>query len=522
MIQKLKPFYKKAIRTTLLAQDKLSKEWLHLFSVIELQTEDEYPYNIPNKEWNKNCIRAQQSKLEDYSFYLVIDEVSSVEDAINIFSNPLDCFIIDGHKISFLNSSFIQEPSGDYPLIFASNFYNDKGISSVLPKRLSGLLVWCQIDSERTTEDQFLSSTVSKEMLAMQQLTMDWLGFDLIQKREHIGNIYLSAPNPYFREINVSLSTNPLGIFYKILKRRNAFEPLYFRILDKHGDAIALDKTYEIKNTIGLLELPHEPHLFELRIYNQDNDLIAINEPATFIRNIQFGISVKQADFHVKVEKGKNNKDFVVEKFSKEKYSSIGETKKFNPECYFKNSEKERQYVELEKKREFIFYPGAKNETEKSQLKENAKSVIREILNNAQDTCYICDPYFASMDIIDFAFHIKNSGVQINILNSKEFILKDEAKKIVEVIEGYNSKPFSDIVVRTLRGNSILHDRFIVTDKSVWFVGSSLNEFGNRATCIAKVPESSGTIIIKEVEKWFHSEKYSQDIIEYAKEIDNE
>jgi hypothetical protein len=521
MIQKLKPYYKKAIRTTLLAQDKLTKNWFHLFSVIELQTDDEYPYNIPNNEWKDGCIRAKQSKLEEYSFYLSIDEILSVDEALNTFNKPIESYVIDGNKISFFNSSFFKEPFGDYPLVFSSNFYTDKGIASIIPKRKSGLLVWCQIDSERKTDKQLISSTVSKEMLAIQQLTMEWLGFDIIQKREHIGNIYLSAPNPYFREIEMSLSTNPMGVFYKILTRKKDFEPLKFRVIDTHGDAIAFDKTFEIKDNAGLIQLPHEPHLFELRIYNQDDDLIAIQEPATFVRSIQFGMSIKQADFHVKVETEKGNKEFVVEKFSSEKPSIVGKTKDFNPEYYFKNADKERQHIDLEQRREFIFYQGAKDETEKGQLKEKAKSVIREILNNAKDTCYLCDPYFGSMDIIEFAFHIKNSGVKINILNSKEAISKEEAQKIATTIETYNSKPFSDIEVRTLRGNSILHDRFIVTDKNVWFVGSSFNEFGNRATCIAKVPESSGNIIIKEIEKWYYSDEYSQNIIDYAKETGN-
>ncbi len=521
MIQNLKLYYTKAIRTTLLAQDKLVKKWYHLFSVIELQTDDEYLYNIPNKEWKDGCIRAKQSKLEEYSFYLSIDEISSVDEALSIFNKPIESFVIDGNNISFINTSFVKEPFGDYPLVFASNFYTDKGVASIVPKRKSGLLVWCQIDSERKTDNLFISSTVSKEMLAIQQLTMEWLGFDIIQKREHIGNIYLSAPNPYFREVEMSLSTNPIGVFYKILKRKKDFEPLKFRIIDTHGDAIAFDKTFEIKNQVGLIELPHEPHLFELRIYNQDDDLIAIHEPATFIRSIRFGMSIKQADFQVKVETEKGNKEFVVEKFSSEKPSIVGTTRDFNPEYYFKNADKERQHVELVQRKEFIFYQGAKEEAEKSQLKENAKSAIREIINNAKDTCYLCDPYFSSMDVIEFAFHIKNSGVKINILNSKEAISKEEAKKIATAIEAYNSKPFSDIEVRSLRGNSILHDRFIVTDRSVWFVGSSFNEFGNRATCIAKVPESSGNIIIKEIEKWYYSDEYSENIIDYAKEMEN-
>lgn len=521
MIQKLKLYYKKAIRTTILAQDKLTKNWYHLFSVIELQTEDEYSYNIPNSEWKDGCVRAKQSGLEGYSFYLSIDEISSVDEAINIFNKPIESFVIDGNKISFINTSFVKEPLGDYPLVFASNLYTDKGVASIVPKRKSGLLVWCQIDNERKTDKQFISSTVSKEMLAIQQLTMEWLGFDIIQKREHIGNIYLSAANPYFREVEMSLSTNPTGVFYKILTRKKNFEPLKFRIIDKHGDAIALDKIFEIKDNAGLITLPHEPHLFEVRIYNQDDDLIAVHEPATFIRSIQFDMSMKQADFHVKVDTEKVNKEFIVEKFSKERPSVVGKTRDFNPEYYFKDADKERQHIELAERKEFIFYSGAKEEPEKTKLKENAKSIIREIINNAKDTCYLCDPYFSSMDIVEFAYQIKNSGVKINILNSKEAVSKEEAKKITTVINEYNSKPFGKIDVRILRGNSILHDRFIVTDKNVWFIGSSFNEFGNRATCIAKIPESSGKLIIKEIEKWYSSDVFSQNIMDFANEIEN-
>ena len=521
MIEKLKQKYTKAIRTSLLAQDKLTEKWYHLFSVIELQTDDEYSYSIPNDKWKKGCVRTKQSKLDEYSFYLSIDEIASVGDAIKAFDKPLENFVIDGQEISYINTSFVKEPSGNYPLVFASNLCTDKGVASILPKRKSGLLVWCQIDNERKTDNKFISATVTKEMSAMQELTFEWLGFDIIQKREHVGNIYLSAPNPYFREVETSLSTDPIGVFYKILTRNKNFEPLKFRIIDKHGDAIALDKTFEITKQADLIELPHEPHLFELRIYNQDDDLIAIHEPATFLRSIKFGMSIKQADFHVKVEADNGNKEFVVEKFSKVKPSDVGKTKDFNPEYYFKNADKERQHIELAERKEFIFYSGAKDESEKSKLKDNAKSIIREIINNANDTCYLCDPYFSSIDIVEFAFQIKNSGVKIKILNSKEDISKKEAKKIATTIKEYNSKPFGKIEVRILRGNSILHDRFIVTDKNVWFIGSSFNEFGKRATCIAKVPDSSGKLIIKEIEKWYGSDEFSQNIIDYTKETEN-
>ena len=251
MIQKIKQFYKTAKRTSLLAEDKISKKRYHLFSVIELQVEDEYPYNIPKHNWIENCFRTKQSKLEEYTFYLSIDEISDIDMSINIFNNPIESFEIGEKKISFFNSSFVKEPTGNHPLVLPSNLHKTEGLSSVLPKRQSGTLVWCMIDSERITEKKFITASVSKEMQAIQNLTMEWLGFDIIQKKEHLGNIYFSAPNPYFRDVNISLSTDPIGIFYKIRQRKGISEPLTFRIIDKHGDAIALkilahtQKTYK-------------------------------------------------------------------------------------------------------------------------------------------------------------------------------------------------------------------------------------------------------------------------------------
>ena len=100
MINKLKHKYSKAIRTSLLAQDKLTKKWYHLFSVIELQTDDEYSYSIPNEKWEKDCVRTKQSNLDEYSFYLSIDEIASVEDALKLFDKPFKDFVIDGQEIS--------------------------------------------------------------------------------------------------------------------------------------------------------------------------------------------------------------------------------------------------------------------------------------------------------------------------------------------------------------------------------------------------------------------------------------
>ena len=526
MINDIKKYYSKAKRVALLAQDNITNKWYHIFSVIELLPEDILDYSIPTKDWYKNkIIRSTIStKSNSYTFYLMVNDIESIDDAISIFNSPFENSNIDGEDNHFFNSEFIKEPSGGSPLVLASNTYDNEGLSAILPKRHSGLFAWAQIDYKREVQSLFHDELETKENKAMSQLTMDWLGFDICSKSEHLGNIYLSAPNPYFRDIEISLSNNPTGVFYNIKPRRGIKQKFIFRIIDKHGDNIALDKTYKITKNVGLIELPHKPHLFELKVYNSKEQLIAFHKPATFISSINFGMSIKQADFHVKVKDEQGNKEFVVEKFSAERPSVIGEHKDFNAPYFFKTAENERKHISHEKNREFIFFPGGKTPAEKTELKKQSKSVIHELINKSKETLYICDPYFNVNDLIDYAFHIKNSGVKLRILNCKEQFSIKKASNLLDAITEYNTKPFQKIECRMLRGTSILHDRFILSDKEVWYLGSSFSEFGNRATCIGKVPESSNLLILKEIEKWYFNkgDNYTISLEEYIKQDGDE
>lgn len=516
--------YSGAKRVALLALDNQTKKWYHVFSVIELSPDEMPEYNIPTSEWYKNkIIRSKFSSEKDvYSFSLVVDNLSTKE-AFDIFNTPLPNIIIDGVTNHFFNEQFIKEPSGDSPLILPSNIYRNDGIAAILPKRHSGLFVWSKIDCERIVEEMFRMESISNDMKSMSQLTNDWLGFDIWSMPEHIGNIYLTAPNPYFRDFDVSLSQNPTGIFYHLKLRKDIKESFKIRIIDKHGDSIALDKVYKIIDPIGLIELPHEPHVLEYRIYNSNDDLIYIDGPAGFIKSIQMDMNMKHADFRVKVQDSKGNKEFVVEKYSGKHPLNIGTPSNFNAPYYFKSAESTRKHFENKENKTFIFFKGPKdNEEEKNIQKDEAKKLIRDLINKARYKCYICDPYFGTPDLVDYAFYIKNTSVELKIMNSNECINKGIATSLIEAIKLYNEKPFQKIELRTLKSN-ILHDRFIIADNDVWFIGTSLNQIGTKATCIAKVPESDNFEIIKEVEGWFFNKgsNYSQSLEEYANNTAN-
>lgn len=511
--------YKGATRVALLARDNEKNKWYHIFSVIELLPIEIPEYSIPTSKWYKNkTIRSNFSSKSDlYSFSLVIDKLT-VDEAFKIFNSPIQNNIIDGEANYYFNDQFIKEPSGDVPLVIQPNIYKNEDIAAILPKRDSGSFVWAQIDNERIVEKMFWMENITHEMKSANQLTNDWLGFDLWSRPEHIGNIYLSAPNPYFRDLDISLSRNPHGIFYHLKLRKGIKEGFKIRIIDMHGENIAFDKIYDVSVPIGLIELPHEPNLTELRIYNSTNDLIYTEEPAAFIKSINMQMSMKQADFHIKVHDNKKSKEFVVEKYSSEKPLNIGQPEDFNAAYYFKKAEKSRKHLINKKNKDFIFFKGGKDgENEIKKQKEEAKIWVRDLIDRANIRCYICDPYFATTDLIDYAFFIKNTNVELKILNSTDCINKETATSLLDAIKQYNEKPFQKIELRTLKSN-VLHDRFIIADNSVWFVGTSLNQIGKKATCIAKVPESDNIEIIREVEAWFFNKgnNYSKSLEEYA------
>jgi hypothetical protein len=513
--------YNNAKRIAIIAYDKITKNIYHIFSVVELLPLDIQEYNIPKANWhvdkkhpNTYSMRSEISG-NDYSFSIIVQDISK-EAALNIFEYPLLNNTIDGATNSYFNKTFFREPSGKFPLLFASNIHETKGLASVIPQRKSGGSVWIQIDSERVVEKLLIRDNVDNNMKALMQLTNNWLGFNIVEKSEHLGNIYLVAPNPYYRDLDISLSSNPIGIFYRFKMRKGIKEEFKIRIIDKHGDNIALDKVFSLNNYFVFLDLPHEPQLTEVRVYNSKDDLVGIEGPFTFLKSIQFNMSIKQADFNVKVETEKGLNEFTVEKFSKEKVNVIGEKLRFNPAYYFKDAEQNRTHIDLDTHNEFIFFQGGRSEKEKTEVKTNAKKRIGQLINTSGDTCFMCDPYFNVNDLIEFGFKVKGSGIKIRILNKrgKNFVNKVKAKQLLEAINEFNSKPFEKIECRLLKEN-LLHDRFIISDTNVWYLGSSFSEFGERATCIGKVPKSFDREITKEIEKWFYSEEFTQSLEDY-------
>ena len=64
------------------------------------------------------------------------------------------------------------------------------------------------------------------------------------------------------------------------------------------------------------------------------------------------------------------------------------------------------------------------------------------------------------------------------------------------------------------RKSSPLHDRFIIVDDSAYLLGSSLSEFGSRATTLFKVPNPEA--LDKRARKWIYNQTPSISLEDWA------
>ena len=68
-------------------------------------------------------------------------------------------------------------------------------------------------------------------------------------------------------------------------------------------------------------------------------------------------------------------------------------------------------------------------------------------------------------------------------------------------------------------GKSVRGWHFIVVDDNVWMLGCSLNEFGNRATTLIRVPKDYKQKLIDRALEWWNDETLTVDIYDVEEKV---
>jgi len=158
-----------------------------------------------------------------------------------------------------------------------------------------------------------------------------------------------------------------------------------------------------------------------------------------------------------------------------------------------------------------------------NNTREDAMTFLRVRIGKAKNRVMVADPYFGVLQIPQYLLAITSHTVKVTILTSRlafegipsaennegdmpeddSNISLDSSRRleifsteIAQIKDAGNT----DFEVKVLPSKSPdLHDRFLVVDEDVWFLGNSLNTLGTRASMIIKLPNPDE--VLKELEQ---------------------
>ncbi len=527
--------YERAEITCLVAERKKSGaalKFLPLFSMIELvpsEQEDSTPIGSGTHPFS-----LRKSVDDDFTIHFIRIPALPVADMVNLYEQVQTAFSLTHGYIdiqAILPYTLVENPPHGQPLLIHPR--REKTIGQLLPMRHTCCRVWSKINMNK----DWLKELPKEAFEAIKEFSTEHIGMDISLAGEHLGNVYLVAPNPILRYWECSLLDLEKDLHISFQERiGKTVKGCQLVIEDQQSKNPGFFLLHTVTSNQERISLPCLPDELTIRLLDIDGNLIDMSFGTWTNFSFNLGIQHTVVNYSMQV-----HDELLLFSVPKKSYEPSVDINAFDKQAYhfLEDALGSRKYQELERTKEFVFFPKELNSTEK------AKKIVREILNKAQKRCIILDPYFGSGDL-SYVFHIENTSVPVRIISSydflgrkiqkinpskKKYLLLEFAKRLWQYFfkeseaatyamqlnhsleECKRLFPQQTIECKVLLGNpSPLHDRYIVIDETVYLLGSSLNEFGNRTTTLIQVPTPGP--MIEQAEKWWNTCEHISDVLQ--------
>jgi hypothetical protein len=219
--------------------------------------------------------------------------------------------------------------------------------------------------------------------------------------------------------------------------------------------------------------------------------LLEQSEAASFMASVEFGLSVatERRTVHVPKRSGRAPAEtYTIGVAHELERTRVGEPRAPNALARLAEDESQQSAGELWKQLRVRWFDGDPTAGGKA---------VRDIIGSARRTVRLLDPYFSRNDLLRFGLATSIHRLPVQILTSAEFCEQDDDELNVENGEALltalesvrHQDPRLSIDVRVMLGRkSPVHDRFLIVDETVWVLGASLNEFGDRGSLLLRLP----------------------------------
>jgi len=376
------------------------------------------------------------------------------------------------------------------------------------------------------------------------------LHVDLADYSEYLGGLALIVPDPILRGIQHYVipggEDKPEQLIYRLIPRAGqSVASLSLTILERRSNLLSRFETVEVPDD-GLVVAPRMLPIEASGYVITDPRLgvLAYQTPLPFLRH--FNVSVGVANRRVKVAAPKTDSSraadasYEVMEYAQDRLIGAGETvPPLNLNRVFAAEARRERKTQARRYEQTWIEDGDRNA---------ALEFVRGRIGRARTSVVVADPYFGARQTVQFLQAVSRIDVALTILTSKWAFQgpsadghdsgerdddltaaiatelsgppgatksSTETRRLNEFSNAmvtFDERGIKNVSALVLVGRVPLHDRFLIVDNTVWFLGNSLNALGVRASLILQVPD--GEPIIDRVSRMkagaMPFEKYAQ------------
>jgi hypothetical protein len=329
------------------------------------------------------------------------------------------------------------------------------------------------------------------------------LHIDLRLYREYLGSVALVTPDPVLKKIDhfmIPASSNRgERIFYRFVPRTGAsLAGLKLTTFDEQAHLLTDLSTYDIP-TDGIMDVDKGDCVgsYGYVVTHPEHGVLVYSPPNPFVRQISINSqAISSGGMKVSVPTGESANSprieyQAVQRSSLATQSLIGKASRIpnvsgriaTAAAYREKIASGKQYGQR------WFSDGSR---------EEAMRFVQGELRRAKTRIMIVDPYLAGLQLGQFLYAVNPEATTLTLLTSGlAFKTKGEEPSKIEDFSQRLAQLEKDanVVAQTyVLQSAVLHDRFLVVDDAVWFLGNSLNTLGEKASLIVKIPNPDEVI----------------------------
>jgi hypothetical protein len=383
------------------------------------------------------------------------------------------------------------DPPWPHHVIEVKNFWEDSGFWGNRPggSRWHRMLPLTPVEVSAGWE--------AADFVKAREFLLREVHIDLFSRSVLLGSCHLSLPNPVYRCLCPHVSDDSKTINFELIPfSKQSPDPLELTFWGRRAWGATEVRRLPLVFGANLLNVPEGVEEVAHAVESPTRGLLEQSEMVGFISSvkIEMNLITEQRRVQGSPSRESNRSDgYTVGVVGHTSDMLIGDARRVNALSRLAADEEQRAITKA--------WSGVSVQWFDNESVRGAQA-IRDIIGRGSRRIDLLDPYFGRKDLQSFALATTRHGLPVRILTSADFCSGgsdselniergDALLQILELVRSQDAR--FKIEIKVMAGpKSPVHDRFLIVDDTVWVLGASLNEFGNRGTILMRLPAPPG------------------------------